>query len=210
MKEGMVRWAERGRAFLSGQHGGALLATVLTLGLLLGVWWQAQLWYGTRLAAGERAIVTSEIVPYGNALTSATNRRFALLAGLRAFTEVQFRSPGGMSEAEFETFAAGLYATTSGIRNLTVAPGGVTAYIYPRAGYEFLLNHDLIDDERPNVRADVQRTIQTHQIALSDPLYLDTGRPGRGGPAGCLRGRQVSRTGDRSAGPSSLVQRGRA
>jgi len=81
----------------------------------------------------------------------AFGRHFALLRGLRAFVEAHAFAPT-LGE-EFKTFAAELVAGSKGIRNLSVAPGGVQRYVYPLRGNEIVLGHNLLKDSRPNVRA---------------------------------------------------------
>ena len=48
-------------------------------------------------------------------------------------------------------------------------------WIVPLKGNEKVPGHNLLEDERPNVRADVQRTIQTREIAISGPYPLRQG-----------------------------------
>lgn len=122
-----------------------------------------------------RLRVVSDITPYGNALTTAINRRFALLEGLSAFALHEIPSQNGIASNEFEDFAAGLYFGASGIRNISLAPEGVQQIVYPLEGNENVLGHNLIDDERPDVRADVQQAIDSRQIAISGPYELRQG-----------------------------------
>lgn len=148
----------------------ALVITILVLGFLLVIWLQAGRWYRAQLLSERQAQVVAELIPYANALTSTIDRRFSLLRGLQAFTEANL--PHELTASEFEKFTAGLYANTNGIRNFSVAPAGVQRYVYPLAGNENVLNHDLVHDERANVRVDVQRAIQSRQIVLSGPYEL--------------------------------------
>ncbi len=150
-----------------------LLITLLTLGCLLLIWWQASRWYQAQLLTEQRTRVASEATSYANALSLAIERRFALLNGLKAFSQANLSA--GLGESEFEKFATGLFVASKGIRNFSVAPGGVQHYVYPLLGNENVPGHDLIHDERPDVRADVQQTIQTGQIVLSGPYELRQG-----------------------------------
>jgi len=173
MREGRFLKAPRFKAFFSRPRRLAALAALLTLGLFISVWWGTRLWYEERLLTHERGEVTADLAPYGNALTTALNRRFALLKGLRAFVEAH--ASAATLGQEFEIFATELHAGTSGIRNFTVAPGGVNHYVYPLAGNENVRGHDLLRDARPNVHADVQRAIQSGEMALSGPYELRQG-----------------------------------
>ncbi len=173
-----------------------LLAALLALVLLLPAWWAAARWYGERLLAQERADAALETSLRGNALSSAINRRLARLQGLSAFVQVE------LSEADlaalFESFSAGLYAGTRGIRSLSVAPGGVVRYVYPLAGNEGLLGTEPASDQRPEVRLDVQRAIESGEVTLTGPLELAQGGQG-------LEARQAVFQGTRIWGLVSMV-----
>jgi PAS domain S-box-containing protein len=154
----------------------ALLAAVATLALLLTAWWLLGQSYREQLLREEQGRVAAQLYPYGNALTTAVNRRLALLEGLAAFVKTH------PTEAElltdFDAFASGLYASSTAIRALQVFGPEGSVHVYPRAGNEATVSRDLDDllnDERPDVRADVQRTVQTRRIALSQPYELRQG-----------------------------------
>lgn len=153
-----------------------MLAALLTLGLLVTVWWGAHHWYKGQLLADRRAQILTELSPYSNALSRAINRRLGLLSGLKAFVEAHASAP--TFGAEFETFAAGLYAGTAGIRHFVAAPGGVLRYVYPLAGNESVLGYDILHDSRPNVRADVERAIRSRLLTVSGPFELLPGGSG--------------------------------
>ena len=80
--------------------------------------------------------------------------------------------------SKFTPFASGLYAGKQDIRAIQVFPEEGAVLVYPIEGNEATIGRtldDLINDERPDVRADVQRTIQTRQIAISGPYELRQG-----------------------------------
>ncbi|KAA3663701.1 MAG: hypothetical protein DWQ04_09470, partial [Chloroflexi bacterium] len=149
-------------------------ALVVLIGSLF-IWNLVVDWHEEQLLAEQRRIVTAEFTPYGNALTGAINGRFALLSGLHAFTETNAQQSPEDFQTDFDNFASGLYANASGIRNFAVGPNGVNEYVFPLEGHESVLGHDLINDERPNVRADVQRAINNGNIVLSGPYELRQG-----------------------------------
>lgn len=147
----------------------ALLVFVLLI--LIGLF-PAQL-YRNWLLSSQKSQVIANLAPYGNAMTTSMNQRFALLEGLRAFTQAYLPEPP--SKTEFDAFASGLYATSPGIRNFSIAPDGIQLHVYPLKGNENVPGHNLLEDERPNVRADINRTIDTRQIILSGPYSLRQG-----------------------------------
>lgn len=167
------RWIAGVRSFKP--HRIALLGASLVLLVLLAIWWQAGRWFQARLLDERRAQVAAELTPYGNALSLAVNRRFALLEGLSALVQGHLPDQAWHLDSEFEAFAAGLVSSTDGIRNISVAPGGIQRFVYPLDGNENVPGHDLIHDDRPDVRADVQRTIQSRRIVVSGPYELRQG-----------------------------------
>jgi PAS domain S-box-containing protein len=156
--------------------GRAWLATVAVGLLLLPLWWQVGRWYEERLLQEQRAQVQEETSLRASALSLAINRRLARLQGLYAFVQAELSDEG--VGTRFEAFAAGLYAGTYGIRNLALAPGGVVRYVYPTADTEAVLGYEPLQDPRPEIRADVQRAIESGHIVVSGPLELVQGGQG--------------------------------
>ncbi len=156
--------------------GKALLAMLLALAVLLPTWWLAGRWYGDRLLQQERADAALETSLRGNALSSVINRRLARLQGLYAFVQVELSEED--FAVQFDKFAAGLYADTRGIRYLAVAPGGIVRFIYPLVGNETAVGYDPANDPRAEVRAGVQRAIESREVTLTGPLELGQGGQG--------------------------------
>jgi len=148
----------------------ALAASFLAVGLFALVWWKANLWYREEILSRERAHTAAELAPYGNALSATINGRLAILKGLKAFVEPRL-SERSFAE-DFERFAAGLYVATTGLRILTVAPGGIPRLVYPRFGNESVIGHDPMHDPSPEVRADVERAMRSPEITVSEPAEL--------------------------------------
>lgn len=165
---GVAQWLQIHRS-----DRATLLIPLLALVFLLLIWWQLGDWYQHRLLDDKRIQITSRLIPYRNALSSAINRRFNLLQGLKTFVEISASHID--MDVRFNSFAFGLHSSTNGIRNLSIAPGGIQQYVYPLKGNENVPGHDLIHDNRPNVRADVQRAIRTGRIAISGPYELRQG-----------------------------------
>ena len=164
---------ERQRRQLLSPGAGALLAALLVLMVLLPVGWLASGWYEARLLASARSEVADVISLRASALSAALNRRFSLLDGLYAFSQVVIQDEN--FGKNFETFAAGVYASTSGIRTIAVAPGGVVYYVYPIEDNVRVVGYDPLQDPRPGVREEVERAIDTGKIVLSGPTELSDG-----------------------------------
>ncbi len=172
----MTVWGPRFRAAVRRPDGKALLAALLALVVLLPVWWLAGRWYGDRLLQQEEADAALETSLRANALSSAINRRLARLQGLYAFVRVELSEED--FAIQFTRFSHGLYAGTQGILNLAVAPGGIVRYVYPLDGNESLIGHEPASDPDPEVRAGVERAIQSQEVVLSGPETLSQGGQG--------------------------------
>jgi signal transduction histidine kinase len=170
-----VTTGRRWLTYFAGPRQGALGVTLLALGLLLLVWWQAGQWYQAWLLADRRAQVATDLTQYGSALASTLKQRFAALEELNAFVQAYPDDASELALAnEFETFAAGLYAGNAGVHYFAVAPGGIQRYVYPVAGNEAALGRNLISGERPSIQAEVQRAIESRQITLSSQAGLNS------------------------------------
>lgn len=159
--------------FLRSPAVGALLAAMAIFIVLLPVWWLASRWFEARLLTERRSQAANEVALRASALSAALNRRFSLLDGLNAFSQVVIQDEN--FGKNFETFAASVYGSTSGIRTIAVAPGGVVYYVYPIEDNVRVVGYDPLKDPRPGVRADAQRAIDTRQIVLSGPTELSDG-----------------------------------
>ncbi|MCU0637509.1 MAG: response regulator [Methanothrix sp.] len=154
-----------------------LQTALLAIALLL-IWWQASLWYQAQLIDDERTLVAGRLYPYGNSLAMAISERLQLLQGLDAFVQTEIRSQGSAFYEEFESFSTHIYTSTDGIRNLAIAPNGVFQYVYPPEYQEAMIGRSLFKDLSPLFRADLQRAIDTRQMALTNPHQMRRGGQG--------------------------------
>ncbi len=161
---------QRLRSWLQRPIVGALLATLLALAIMLPAWWLASRWYESRLLNEAQSRAADLVSLRASALSAALNRRISLLDGLYAFSQVVIQDENFGNN--FELFAAGVYSSTSGIRTIAVAPGGVVYYVYPIEDNVRVVGYDPLNDPRPGVQADVERAIETRQIVLSGPTEL--------------------------------------
>jgi signal transduction histidine kinase/sensor domain CHASE-containing protein len=143
--------------------------------ILFLLWGYADRWYEAHLVDEKRAEVSSAMHVNGNSLVIAINRRMAMITGLKVFILTGNDLGNTLSRDTFDKFAAGLYAGTKEIRAIQALPGGVVSFVYPLAGNEQSLGHDLLHDSRPAVSEDVKRTVRTREIALSNPYELRQG-----------------------------------
>jgi two-component sensor histidine kinase/sensor domain CHASE-containing protein len=80
--------------------------------------------------------------------------------------------------AEFNAFAMGLVQGQPEIRNISVAPDGVQAFVYPSNEFDRIGDHDLLDDPRPAVRAEAREAMNTGTVVPSGPYELRQGGHG--------------------------------
>jgi len=143
------------------------LVALLTLG---ACWWASHLWYRSALLVEARGDVRAQLDPYGNALTIDLRRRFDLLYGLQAWASTQ-ASMADIS-AKFESFARQLTQGIAGIRNVNIAPGGVIRLVFPRAGNDDVIGHDLINEPRSEIREEIAKTMSSGKFAVTGPIKL--------------------------------------
>lgn len=154
--------------YLGTTNNRALLWSIVTLTVLTIVWWQLGAWYRSQLLAERRIQVAEEVALRGSALSAAINRRFALLRGLDAFVRTEHQDEN--FDSQFLVYAANLYANTTGLNNIAVAPDGVIQYIYPLEGNENILGYDLLHAFSSDLQEDVQLALETEEIILGFPL----------------------------------------
>ncbi|MBT3339098.1 MAG: PAS domain S-box protein [Anaerolineae bacterium] len=146
---------------------------VLIVNLAFGA--QISRYYGTVFLDEKRQSIKGELDLYGSSLTITLNSYFALLEGMHGFVQAESNSPDIHIERTFNDLATVFYEGRSGIRIFAIAPNGVQTYIYPLEGNEDVLGHDLLNDERSEVRADVAEAIETREVVLSGPYELRQG-----------------------------------
>ncbi len=150
----------------------SLIIALFVLAALMPLWWQTGNWYREHLLDERRTRITGRLAVHSNFLSTAVNQRLTLLKGLKAFTDAHVVSGAEIESVKFTAYAAVLCSGTSGIRSVTIAPGGVARFVYPTEGNEILVGQDLINDRRASLRADVQRAIRSQKVVLSGPYAL--------------------------------------
>lgn len=150
------------------------LSLIVLVGLLL-VWRQVDRSIDANFQARNHQWVSAQVDSYGASLAQAINRRLSLIHGLRAFVEVEDPQGTPLQGEEYRVYVSNLYESVQGIRNIALAPGGVMAFVYPYEENKSVLGYEPSKDERSNVRADVERTIASGEVVLSQPVQLIQG-----------------------------------
>ncbi len=74
---------------------------------------------------------------------------------------------------EFEQYAADLIAMQGGISNLQLAPAGIVRKIYPLAGNEKAIGHNILRDDKR--KGEAQRAVREKRLTLAGPFELIQG-----------------------------------
>jgi PAS domain S-box-containing protein len=182
-----------------GQGHIALLGAVLTLVLLMFMLWEISILYQENLIHSKQAEVDAQLYSSGNSLEYQVNKYFAHLDGLSAFASA---NPAKEElDDTFEVFSSGLYSGSPAFRSIELYSNSSEVYVYPVEGNEAVVGRtldDLINDERSQVRADVQRAIQTQQVVITGPYEMQRGGLG-------IVARQAVYVNDSSWGMVSMV-----
>jgi signal transduction histidine kinase/sensor domain CHASE-containing protein len=110
-------------------------------------------------------------------MTTSLNQRLALVRGLAAFVTVNaIDADIGSLEKEFPIFAAAYFPQVPGIRNIAVAPDFVVRFVYPLdPGNVKVIGNNILQDKRPGFADAVRRSIETHSVAVHEPVELIQG-----------------------------------
>ena len=149
------------------QRNYALIGALLTLLILAPLWILGNNWYKARLLSEYKTEAVDEVALRANTLTAAINRRLVLVDGLAAFVQAEV---GDINfNDKFTTYAAQIYASTEGIRYITLGPANQTVYVYPMEGNERLLGYNPLFDLNPTIRNSAVRAVDSEDIVLSGP-----------------------------------------
>ena len=157
-----------------------------------------------QFSSEERIQIASRVNTIGTSLTLVVNQRLMLITSVHSFIQAKISQHNDSSfdaiEAfnDLDGFVSGLYNSTAGIRNIAIAPDNVMQYVYPYEENKTVLGYNPTQDERPYVREEIQRAIQTRKVVLSLPYDLLQGGQG-------LIARQAIYTDDHYWGLANVV-----
>ena len=143
--------------------------------LLLGipVAWVIADTYRTGHAREVRQRYAAELLPYGQAVENALNRRLALIEGFRAFVETEGGLPG--FRQSFEVFAFGLQTSAAGIRALQIIDGSVVTHVFPASGSEGSLGFDLRRHPTSRLSEAADRAVEERRTVVLGPFQSGEG-----------------------------------
>lgn len=144
--------------------------------ILLGIFFGLSGIYEKRLLLDQKIKVQSSLLNYGRSISYGLNQNMAILTVLRDTILANLENPD--RREIFNRTAEALYKGKEGIRALQFFPHEGFMYLYPLSNNESVSRRqlsDLINDDRPQVRLDVQRAIDSRKIAISGPYELRQG-----------------------------------
>lgn len=114
-----------------------------------------------------KGYIAQEVQEFQRQLDRALSAPYALATMLR----LQI-----LNEDNFDAIAADMLKNYGGIDNLQLAPGGVVGHIYPLAGSEAAIGHDLFKDKSREKEAFLAR--ERREMVLAGPFKLIQGGGG--------------------------------
>jgi PAS domain S-box-containing protein len=169
MKIQLRRWLGQLKASLTNPRGAAIGITLIVFVVLMAGWYFAAQAYATLLMNEQRDSVVDLLTVYAPSLSSAFNQRLGQVKALAAFANLHATELDGQPNQEFDTFAGGLYSLSPGIQALAIMPDGIASYVYPVMGNEKLQGENMLQGQPSDVKADIQRAIQSRQQVISEP-----------------------------------------
>lgn len=100
------------------------------------------------------------------------SRRLSRSLSATQVLALEIRRHGGQMES-FDRFSQELIAMFGGISNLQLAPKGIVSSIYPLAGNEKALGHNILRDDRR--KAEALRAIEERRLTIAGPFELVQG-----------------------------------
>ncbi|MEN8242097.1 MAG: ATP-binding protein [Chloroflexota bacterium] len=152
-----------------------VILTLLVLFLLTIFWWQARTSVEDQLVFNAKEIVQENLDSYSTNLRQGILDKIALTESLTAYVYIDVEFRGELNPEELVEFAAGIHQSTSRIRNVAIAPGGVMQFVYPYEPNKSVLGYEPAVDQRPEVREQVRLTIESGEVTISQPVELIQG-----------------------------------
>ena len=150
-----------------------LFITSAVLVLLLAIWVAGLGWYRNQLIDDVRSDARQIVARSAARLSGKLQENRARLDAVAALLSPEV--PSDVLGGEFAAFARGLLQGQSEIVNISVAPDGVQTYVYPADQEASVGGHDLLEDPRPEVRAEAREAMTTGDIVPSGPYELRQG-----------------------------------
>lgn len=175
-KKSIARNGSGYRFYSAPLHAIVIVRTVIVAVIGIAVFWFSFSWHERQLLAEQKIKYHAELMPYASSLATTLNERISMLNGIEAFVQTSLRDADLRNR--FKIFAEGLYTANSGIRAIQVFPPTGPEMLYPVARNEAVATgtlKNLLQDQRPGVRTDIDAAIATGRTMLSGPYELRQG-----------------------------------
>lgn len=131
--------------------------------------------FQNQLAAELRTRTEHTLALQASAVQTSLDRVEGKLESLEVFVAGQTAGGRALDGEQFNTFAAGLHASSKWIRAFQIVSNGIITHTYPLKGNEAALGYNLMRDPRPVLGGDVIRALQTGRPTITGPLDLVQG-----------------------------------
>ncbi|WP_426415727.1 bifunctional diguanylate cyclase/phosphodiesterase [Aestuariirhabdus sp. LZHN29] len=135
------------------------------------VLWAGSYWtqLSSTSAQNEQQLLMQQLV---DSQASAIERRLSRSLSATDILAQEIRQQGGDFNT-FDEYAQGIIDAIGGVSNLQLAPDGVIRKVYPLAGNERALGHDILNDD--SRRQQARKAIDTRSLTLAGPFELVQG-----------------------------------
>jgi len=147
-------------------HRRIICVVTFSLVLFVGSYWTQM---AKVMIANEQRLLMNEIV---SAEASAIERRLAQSLAATYIVAQGVRHNRANIES-FDRYAQEVIDMSGGISNLQLAPGGIIEEIYPLAGNEKAIGHNILQDD--NRRQEAKLAIKERRLTLAGPFELMQG-----------------------------------
>ena len=142
------------------------LIALLAMSVVLGAVWAIDRSQRQQILQQRHTQVVDQLSASRARLEQVLGERLFLVRGLAAYVNIN----PDVEDTEFQRFARTLESNETGIRSLQLAPNSVVTHVYPLAGNEEAVGHDLLKD--PKRREAVQRAIDNREFVIAGPVKL--------------------------------------
>ncbi|MEA3423614.1 MAG: diguanylate cyclase, partial [Bacillota bacterium] len=150
----------------------AVLFIIITI-LLIVMWWETINRFSHFVTESREDLFNEEINSMSTQISKIFESKLDIIKSLNAFVTIKIDD--GFSQELLEDYGEMSNLVEKGVLNINVAPGGIIKYVYPLKGNEVVIGHDLINDDREEVKNDIEYSIKTRLSIISGPIELVRG-----------------------------------
>ncbi|MCK5763818.1 MAG: bifunctional diguanylate cyclase/phosphodiesterase [Clostridiales bacterium] len=149
-----------------------VIFTIISIILVL-IWWGTINKFSNFTIESRDNLLNEEINNMSNQISKSFESNVDVIRSLKAF--VTLKMDDGLSQELLDDYGEMSKLIEKGVININIAPNGIITYVYPLEDNKVVLRHDLINDEREEVRKDIEYSIKTKSSIISGPTELIRG-----------------------------------